>query len=91
MEQGNLFCIKRKSNICNLLYVLITAMLSLCFPGKIASQTDSNVVLNFNFNEHQIKEVDDKLIIKPVGITLTADRYENFTGYLKFTEIQEAV
>ncbi len=41
------------------------------------SQTDTNYVLNFNFNDHQIKEVDDKIIIKPVGVSLADDRFGN--------------
>jgi len=41
------------------------------------AQTDTNYVLNFNFNEHQIKEADDKIIIKPVGVSLVDDRFGN--------------
>src|SRR6185312_1291737 len=41
------------------------------------AQTDSNYVLNFNFNDHQIKEANNKVIIKPVGISLTDDRFGN--------------
>ena len=50
-----------------------------CFslPFYTFSQTDTNYVLNFNFNGHQIKEADNKLIIKPVGVSLTDDRFGN--------------
>jgi hypothetical protein len=55
------------------LFFLFTYTLSFfCF-----SQSDTNYVLTFNFNDHQIKEVNDKLPIKPVGISLTEDRFGN--------------
>ena len=41
------------------------------------SQVDSTYVLSFDFNEHQIREANDKLPIKPVGISLTDDRFGN--------------
>ena len=47
------------------------------FSNTLNAQTDTNYVLNFNFNTHQIKEADNKLIIKPVGVSLTDDRFGN--------------
>lgn len=41
------------------------------------SQTDTNCVLRFDFNDQQIKEVHNKVIIKPVGVSLTDDRFGN--------------
>ena len=49
----------------------------LCCTLKAYSQIDSNYVLTFDFNSHQIKEVNNKLPIKPVGISLTEDRFGN--------------
>jgi hypothetical protein len=50
-----------------------------CFfmPSHSYSQADSAYVLTFNFNEHQIKEANNKLRIKPEGISLTDDRFGN--------------
>jgi hypothetical protein len=44
---------------------------------KSVSQTGSMATLSFDFNDQQIKEVNNKLIIKPVGVTLTEDRFGN--------------
>ena len=52
-------------------------LLSLLFPFYSFSQIDTNYTLTFNFNDHQIKEANDKLPIKPVGISLTEDRFGN--------------
>jgi hypothetical protein len=51
----------------------------LCFLSVFysISQTDTNYVLSFNFNEHQIKEVDNKITIKPTGVSLVDDRFGN--------------
>jgi hypothetical protein len=47
------------------------------FSKHLSSQTDTNYILNFNFNDHQIKEASNKVIIKPVGISLVEDRFGN--------------
>ncbi len=41
------------------------------------SQVDSTITLTFDFNEHQIKEKNNKVIVKHVGTTLTDDRFGN--------------
>jgi hypothetical protein len=55
------------------------ALFVLCFFAVFfaVSQTDTNYVLNFNFNEREIKEADNKVVIKPVGVSLTDDRFGN--------------
>lgn len=52
--------------------ILFLALYSACL-----SQTDSNIVLRFDFNDHQFKEVNGIVTIKPVGVTLTEDRFGN--------------
>ena len=49
----------------------------LLFSFKIFAQADSTAVLTFDFNEHEIKEKDKKVILKPVGVTLVDDRFGN--------------
>lgn len=49
----------------------------LIFNFKLKSQIDSNFSLAFDFNEHKIIEKDNKLSIKPVGVSLTYDRFGN--------------
>ena len=41
------------------------------------AQTDLNATLSFDFNEHQLKEKNNKVRIKAVGVSLTADRFGN--------------
>lgn len=41
------------------------------------SQIDSTISLTFDFNDHLIKEKNNKVIPKPVGVTLTNDRFGN--------------
>ncbi len=43
----------------------------------LLSQTTNTVSCVFDFNENIIKEKDNKLQIKPVGVTLTEDRFGN--------------
>jgi len=47
------------------------------FSKHISAQTDTNYVLTFNFNDHQIKEADNKVNVKSVGISLVDDRFGN--------------
>jgi hypothetical protein len=53
-----------------LVFFLLHAFFSL-------AQVDTNYTLSFNFNDHQIKEANNKLPVKPVGISLTEDRFGN--------------
>ncbi|MES2760758.1 MAG: LamG-like jellyroll fold domain-containing protein [Bacteroidota bacterium] len=41
------------------------------------AQVDSTITLTFDFNEHTIKEKDNKVIPRPEGVTLTYDRFGN--------------
>jgi hypothetical protein len=41
------------------------------------SQADSTIRLRFDFNDHNYREAGDQLTIKPVGVTLTKDRFGN--------------
>ncbi|MES2513856.1 MAG: histidine kinase [Bacteroidota bacterium] len=41
------------------------------------AQADSSSTLTFDFNDHEIKEKDDKIIPRAEGVTLTADRFGN--------------
>lgn len=45
--------------------------------GSLFSQTDSNLVLNFNFNNGIIKEENGLSIPRAVGVSLTEDRFGN--------------
>lgn len=45
-------------------------------PGIVA-QTDPNLVIGFDFNEHEIKENQNLVSIKPVHISLVNDRFGN--------------
>src|SRR3954469_11487227 len=52
---------------------LLFCFLYLALPA----QPDSSLALRFDFNEHAFKEVNDKIRIRPVGVTLTYDRFGN--------------
>jgi hypothetical protein len=41
------------------------------------SQADSTTGLRFDFNDHRYREANDRLTIRPVGVTLTEDRFGN--------------
>jgi hypothetical protein len=47
------------------------------FPLIVFSQIDSSTVLTFDFNAHEIKEKDRRVIPRAQGVTLTADRFGN--------------
>lgn len=54
------------------------SFLIFCFSALLCSgQVDSSYSLEFNFNEHLFKEVDDKVIIRPTNVYLTKDRFGN--------------
>ncbi len=56
----------------------ITALLFIfSFFISFAQQEDSLFSLTFDFNEHQLNEVGNKVTIKPVGVYLTTDRFGN--------------
>lgn len=44
---------------------------------KAFSQTDSTTVITFDFNDHEIREKNNKISIRPVGVSLTYDRFGN--------------
>jgi uncharacterized membrane-anchored protein YhcB (DUF1043 family) len=49
-----------------------------CITGlPLFSQVDSTITLTFDFNDHQIIEKDHLVIPKPVGVSLTNDRFGN--------------
>ena len=58
-------------------HLLLILLFSFSLSFLSFSQTDTNYVLNFNFNDHQINEADNKLLIKPVGVSLADDRFGN--------------
>jgi hypothetical protein len=47
------------------------------FPLFYFAQVDSTTTLTFDFNQHEIKEKDNKVVPKAEGVTLTADRFGN--------------
>lgn len=49
----------------------------LLFPFYLFSQIDTNIVLVFDFNEHLIKEKDNKVKVKLSDISLVKDRFGN--------------
>lgn len=57
-------------------YIFCALFFFVCVNYSI-SQTDSSLVLSFNFNNHKIEEVNQKLVIKPVGVALADDRFGN--------------
>ncbi|MBK6983940.1 MAG: histidine kinase [Bacteroidetes bacterium] len=53
-------------------------VLVFCFTSlESFSQVDSITILTFDFNNHKIKENDDKISTKPVGVSLVEDRFGN--------------
>jgi hypothetical protein len=70
-----MFFYHTKINFCLLLKLVL---LPICFQHyRIAAQKDTTVNLAFDFNEHQIKEKDDKVLPKGPGVTLVDDRFGN--------------
>lgn len=59
--------------------IVKNTLLILCYLscGLLPAQTDSNLVIKFSFNEHKITEDHNLISIKPVGVTLTSDRFGN--------------
>jgi len=47
------------------------------FSSTIYCQVDTSFSLTFDFNDHLVKEKDNKVIPKPVGISLVTDRFGN--------------
>lgn len=54
-----------------------TLVLGLFFSSNVLSQVDSTVHLIFDFNDHELRENDNKINIKPVGVVLSDDRFGN--------------
>ena len=46
-----------------------------CFPS--VAQTDSNLVIIFDFNDHRVKEKNERVTPRPVGTSLIKDRFGN--------------
>lgn len=67
-----------KNTICKYLLAkkILIVFVFLCFNSGY-SQIDTTISLTFDFNEQLIKEKDNKIKIKPVGISLTEDRFGN--------------
>lgn len=59
-----------------LLYRCLFIYSLLCSP-LLYSQVDSNTTLSFDFDEHQIEEKNHRVSPKPVGVSLTNDRFGN--------------
>jgi len=55
----------------------IFSIVFLIFQVTGFSQIDSTTVLTFDFNDHEIKEKNNKVIPRSEGITLTNDRFGN--------------
>lgn len=56
--------------------IFLITICCICF-SNLYSQIDSTVSLTFDFNEHQIKEKNNLIIPKYLGVTLTNDRFGN--------------
>jgi heme/copper-type cytochrome/quinol oxidase subunit 2 len=52
-------------------------ILFVSFYTSAFSQTDSTFTITFDFNDQEIKEKDNKLIPKPIGVSLVKDRFGN--------------
>jgi len=52
-------------------------MYSLLCSSALYAQTDSSTTLSFDFNDHRIDEKNHRVSPKPVGISLTNDRFGN--------------
>lgn len=55
----------------------IFKLLILLSPLFCTSQVDSTITLTFDFNEHKIKEKEDKILPRHLGARLTYDRFGN--------------
>ena len=47
------------------------------FVLNVRGQVDTTINLTFDFNEHEIKEKDNKVVPKSLGVLLTKDRFGN--------------
>lgn len=57
--------------------ILLSLIAVFLIPCYSLSQTDSTETLTFDFNDHNVKENNDKVAIKPMGLSLTTDRFGN--------------
>lgn len=55
----------------------ILSFILLLYYTTCVSQVASDPKLSFDFNDHRFKEANNKVIIKPVGVTFTEDRFGN--------------
>jgi hypothetical protein len=58
-------------------FKIILILTYVVFTLSSFSQVDTSVSLTFDFNEHQIKENDNKIFPRAEGATLTYDRFGN--------------
>ncbi len=73
------------SQISNKLYLYqLFVVLFFSYNSCLFSQISSTTSLTFDFNEQQIKEKDNQLIIKPVGASLVEDRFGNEKSAIYF-------
>ena len=63
--------------------IALTSFIILCFQVTLA-QIEKNAILSFDFNSQRIEESNNKVVIKPVGVSLSKDRFgnENSACYL---------
>jgi len=66
----NCICNKKKTFVLALILNLVIINSSFC-------QVDSSTHLIFDFNDHELKENDNEIIIKHVGVDLSDDRFGN--------------
>jgi hypothetical protein len=57
--------------------IAIVVFLFTCGNACYAEEPDSNMVFNFNFNNHSFREQNNLISIKPVGVMLVEDRFGN--------------
>ncbi|MES2131484.1 MAG: hypothetical protein V4506_03985, partial [Bacteroidota bacterium] len=50
---------------------------SFIIPLAVFAQIDSNLVITYDFNDHEIREKNGLVVPKPVGISLASDRFGN--------------
>ena len=56
---------------------IISIVILVFFSRFSLAQIDTTINLTFDFNEGIIKEKDNKVILKPIGISLVKDRFGN--------------
>ena len=70
--------LKNKNILVKLLLNKNTIILIAVFLfNNIYSQIDSSIILSFDFNDHQIKEKNNKVVSRYIGVSLVEDRFGN--------------